>query len=181
MSIPRPPKKAKLVIGVFLKDKELLESLAKELTAEFGLVDIISQWFLFDYTSYYKPEMGSPLFRRIFVFKNLIEQISLSQIKIFTNEIEARYSENGKRNINIDPGYMLHERFVLATGKNYSHRIYIGNNIYADLTLIYHNGEFKTLPWTYPDYADEKMLSFLKNVRDKYVTDMRQYQSLEAG
>ncbi|MGB5155908.1 DUF4416 family protein [Desulfobacterium sp. N47] len=174
MSIPRPPKPAKLVIGVFLNDKNLLESLQNELIAEFGQVDIISQWFLFDYTSYYEPEMGSPLFRRMFAFNNLIELTSLSQIKIFTNEIEAKYSKSGKRIANIDPGYMLHEKFVLATGKNFAHRIYIGNNIYADLTLIYQNGEFQTLPWTYPDYADEKMLSFLKNVRDKYVADIKQ-------
>lgn len=173
MSIPRPPKQAKLVIGVFLKDKKLLEPLAKELIAEFGPVDIISQWFLFDYTSYYEPEMGSPLFRRMLVFKKHIEQTSLAQIKIFTNEVETRYSKSGKRDVNIDPGYMLHERFVLATGKNYTHRIYIGNGVYADLTLIYQKGEFKILPWTYPDYADKKMLSFLKNVRDKYVADMK--------
>ncbi|MBA3035899.1 MAG: DUF4416 family protein, partial [Desulfobacterium sp.] len=97
MSIPRPPKPAKLVIGAFLKDKELFESLAKELIAEFGPVDIISQWFLFDYTSYYEPEMGAPLFRRMLAFNRLIEQANLSQIKNFTNEIEVRYSKNGKR------------------------------------------------------------------------------------
>ncbi|MFH2044728.1 MAG: DUF4416 family protein [Pseudomonadota bacterium] len=176
MSIPRPPNPAKLVIGVFLNDKNLIELLENELIAEFGPVDIISQWFLFDYTSYYAHEMGSPLFRRMFVFKKLIKQASLSQIKNFTNELEARYSKNGKRTVNIDPGYMLHEKFVLATGKNFSHRIYIGNNIYADLTLIYQNGEFRTLPWTYPDYADEKMLTFLINVRDKYVADMKRGQ-----
>lgn len=174
MSIPRPPKPAKLVIGAFLKDKELFESLAKELIAEFGPVDIISPWFLFDYTSYYEPEMGSPLFRRMLAFNKLIEQVNLSQIKNFTNQIETRYSNNGKRIVNIDPGFMLHEKFVLATGKNFAHRIYIGNNIYADLTLIYQDGEFRTLPWTYPDYADERMLSFLKNVRDKYFADMKQ-------
>ncbi|MDQ1331574.1 MAG: hypothetical protein QG578_1842, partial [Thermodesulfobacteriota bacterium] len=102
-----------------------------------------------------------------------IEQQDLSQVKKFTNDIELRYSENGKRAVNIDPGYMLCERFVLATGKNYTHRIYIGNNIYADLTLIYQEGGFKKLPWTYPDYADRKMLIYLKNVRDKYIADLR--------
>ena len=173
MSIPQPPKPAKLVTGIFLNDKGLLEPLVKELIKRLGPVDIISRWFSFDYTSYYEPEMGSPLFRRMLAFKTLIEQTDLSQIKIFTNEIELRYSKNGKRAVNIDPGYMLYERFVLATGKNYTHRIYIGNNIYADLTLIYQEGGFKKLPWTYPDYADEKMLSYLKNVRDKYIADMR--------
>ena len=74
---------------------------------------------------------------------------------------------------NIDPGYVLHERFVLASGKNFSHRIYIGDGIYADLTLIYQNGNFQKLPWTYPDYADQAMLNFLDQVRSKYVLDVR--------
>ncbi len=173
MSTPGAPKPAKLVIGIILKQKGYIEQLADELAVRFGPVDIISQWFSFDYTDYYEYEMGSPLFRRVFAFKTLIEQQDLSQIKKFTNDIELRYSENGKRAVNIDPGYMLCERFVLATGKNYTHRIYIGNNIYADLTLIYQEGGFKKLPWTYPDYADKKMLSYLKNVRDKYITDLR--------
>jgi hypothetical protein len=173
MSTPGAPKPAKLVIGIILKQKGHIEQLADELAVRFGPVDIISQWFSFDYTDYYESEMGSPLFRRVFAFKTLIEQQDLSQIKKFTNDIELKYSENGKRAVNIDPGYMLCERFVLATGKNYTHRIYIGNNIYADLTLIYQEGGFKKLPWTYPDYADKKMLSYLKNVRDKYIADLR--------
>jgi len=173
MSTPRAPKPAKLVTGIILKEKGLIEQLADELEGRFGPVDIISRWFSFDYTSYYEPEMGSPLFRRMFSFKTLIEQQDLSQIKNYTNDVELRYSGDGKRAVNIDPGYMLCERFVLATGKNYTHRIYIGNNIYADLTLIYQEGGFKKLPWTYPDYADESILSYLKNVRDKYIADLK--------
>ena len=72
----------------------------------------------------------------------------------------------------MDPGYMLPERFVLASGKNFSHRIYIGLGIYADLTLIYQKGSFHKLPWTYPDYAAEAMLKFLDQVRRKYVLEM---------
>jgi hypothetical protein len=97
----------------------------------------------------------------------------LAQIKLATNELEQEYSSGGKRTVNIDPGYMLHERFVLATAKNYSHRIYIGRRIYADLTLIYKDGRFRALPWTYPDYADERMLTYLQQVRNKYVLDLR--------
>jgi hypothetical protein len=69
---------------------------------------------------------------------------------------------------------MLHERFVLATGKNYSHRIYIGKGIYADLTLIYTKGAFQKLPWTYPDYTDKNMLAYLEHVRNKYIADLKQ-------
>ena len=76
--------------------------------------------------------------------------------------------------VNLDPGYMLLERFVLASGKNFSHRIYIGRRIYADLTLIYTKGRFQTLPWTYPDYAEQNMLTYLEQVRKKYVADLKQ-------
>ena len=75
--------------------------------------------------------------------------------------------------VNLDPGYLLRERFVLATGKNYSHRIYIGQGIYADLTLIYTKGRFIKLPWTYPDYAQQNMLNYLERVRNKYVIDLK--------
>jgi len=173
MSVKRPPKPAKLVTGVFLKDRGLIETLINELAERLGPIDIISQWFTFDYTSYYESEMGAPLFRRMLAYKNLIEQMDLVRIKNITNDIELKYSKNGKRSANIDPGYMLCERFVLATGKNYTHRIYIGDGIYADLTLIYQKSGFKKLPWTYPDYYDEKMFSYLKNVREKYMIDLK--------
>ena len=91
-----------------------------------------------------------------------------------TNDLESKYSRDDRRRVNLDPGYLLRERFVLATGKNFSHRIYIGRRIYADLTLIFTKGVFQTLPWTYPDYADKKMLGYLEQVRSKYVSDLKQ-------
>jgi hypothetical protein len=97
----------------------------------------------------------------------------LAQIKVRTNQIEQHYGRDGKRSVNIDPGYLLQERFVLASGKNYSHRIYLSEGIYADLTLIYHQGRFQQLPWTYPDYADGPMLRVLERIRHKYVLDMK--------
>ena len=173
MSLPQPPKPAKLVIGLILKDKALLSSVASELTNRFGAIDMVSIWFPFDFTTYYAPEMGSPLFRRVLAFQALIQQNALVDIKLATNEIERAYSEGGKRRVNLDPGYLVHERFVLATGKNYSHRIYLDKGIYADLTLTYRRGAFEALPWTYPDYAHHHLMSFLERVRKKYVFDVK--------
>ena len=173
MSRPQRPEPAKLVAGVFLKDKSLISPVAKELTEAFGPMDMVSHWFSFDFTTYYEREMGTPLYRRMFVFESLIEQRALPKIKIFTNQLESKYSKNNKRTVNVDPGYMLRERFVLATGKNYSHRIYIGKRIYADLTLICTKGRFQALPWTYPDYSEENMLIYLEKVRSKYVADIK--------
>ena len=173
MSIPQAPKPAKLVIGLIMKDRSLFESLGVELSAGFGSVDMISSWMPFDYTSYYEPEMGTPLFRRLLTFKQLINQEELPEIKLATNRLEQSVAQNGRRRVNIDPGYLLYERFVLASGKNFSHRIYIGSGIYADLTLIYQRGGFKKLPWTYPDYADQPMLEFLARIRRKYAVDLK--------
>ncbi|MCK5507678.1 MAG: DUF4416 family protein [Desulfobacterales bacterium] len=173
MSIPQSPKPAKLVAGLFMKEKSLIAPVVTELVEKIGFIDMVSPWLPFNYTSYYEPEMGSPLFRRVLAFKSLIEQSSLPEIKIITNKIEKKYSKNGKRLINIDPGYMLQERFVLATGKNYAHRIYIGMRIYADLTLIYQKGSFRKLSWTYPDYTEKNMLTYLEMVRNKYANALR--------
>jgi len=174
MSQPQTPKPAKLVISLFMKEQGLILPVAKTLEEKFGPVDMASPWLPFNFTMYYDKEMGAPLFRKILVFKTLIDQDTLAEIKIFTNDLELEYSKNSKRMVNLDPGYMLQERFVLATGKNYSHRIYIGKYIYADLTLIYTKDEFQTLPWTYPDYAEKNMLTFLGKVRNKYVADLKQ-------
>lgn len=167
MSLPQPPDPAKLVIGLFTREKQQFKKAAHALAEEFGEIEMVSPWFAFDYTSYYEAEMGGPLFRRVIVFKTLIQQTALPDIKAITNAIELQYTRDHKRIMNIDPGYLLLERFVLATGKNYTHRIYIGKGFYADLTLIFQNGSFQPLPWTYPDYADPTMKAFLEKIRNR--------------
>lgn len=174
MSLPQPPKPAKLVIGLFTRKPELMAAVAADLMESFGSIDMISPLFPFDFTTYYEKEMGSPLFRRIFVFKSLIQQDDLADIKLKTNAIETLYSADGMRQVNIDPGYLLMERLVLATGKNFAHRIYIGKCIYADLTLIYQKNGYQPLPWTYPDYAHESIRHFLTLVRNKYMEDLKE-------
>ena len=152
----------------------MFDALAAELGSEFGSFDMVSPWMPFDYTSYYEQEMGAPLFRRLLAFKSLIEQLDLASVKLITNHLEDQYMRNGRRRVNIDPGYLSYERFVLASGKNFIHRIYIGQKIYADLTLIYQQGAYQKLPWTYPDYADRPITSFLAQARAKYAVDLKE-------
>ena len=151
-----------------MNSRSLGPRITHDLEQAFGPVDMDGPWMDFDYTDYYTAEMGKPIYRRMMVFRDLIAQSDLARIKLQTNEIELQYARDGKRSVNIDPGYLLYERFVLATGKNYSHRIYIGHGIYADLTLIYQQGAYRPLPWTYPDYADAAMGAFLMQVRRKF-------------
>lgn len=176
MSRPQSPKPAKLVIGLLLSDKQLFKQVAEDLQKKYGTLDMVSSWMDFEYTDYYSREMGKPLYRRMLVFVQLVEQMALAEIKLHTNTIERKYAAADQRRVNIDPGYLLYERFVLATGKNYSHRIYIGEGIYADLTLIFQKGAYQSLPWTYPDYQDAGMRAFLIQVRQKYSADIKQEQ-----
>ncbi|WP_022668168.1 DUF4416 family protein [Desulfospira joergensenii] len=173
MSIPKPPDPAKLVISVFMKDKAVLETLFERLEQIGGPVDMISKWLDFDFTDYYYREMGFPLFRRVIAFKELIGQDDLSRIKLSTNELEKENESGGRRQVNIDPGYLLSSRFILATGKDYSHRIYIGDQIYGDLTLMYTGQGFKPLEWTYPDYRSKQVTDFLEKIRNKYILDLK--------
>ena len=75
----------------------------------------------------------------------------------------------GIRVANIDPGYLEPSKLVLYSTKNFSHRIYVGNGIFAEVTLIYEHGDFKFLPWTYPDYMWRPNVDFLKSVRANIV------------
>ena len=173
MSLPRPPTPAKLIAGFFVRERSLAAEIADALQQRLGKVEAVSAWLDFDFTSYYEKEMGAPLYRRMLAFKPLIRQTELASIKRLTNEVENRYLCGEDRRVNIDPGYLLPERFVLASGKNFTHRIYIGKGIYADLTLIYQKGAFRQLPWTYPDYADKRMSAFLTLVRKRYMLESK--------
>jgi hypothetical protein len=173
MRVPKAPEPAKLIVGIFLKNKTLSVSVANALMDLFGPSDTVSSWFPFDLTTYYKDEMGAPLFRRMFSFQRMINRSTLSEIKHQTIELEQQHVHKGKRMVNIDPGYISREHVALATGKNFAHRIYIGGGIFADLTLIYSKGAFQKLPWTYPDYFRKSMTDYLKKVRQKYVNDLK--------
>lgn len=159
---------AKLVIGVLTEERGLLLHVASALVDRFGPVDMVSPWMPFSSTSYYKAEMGGPLFRRVFSFARPVSQDTLAEIKGLTNALEDDFSIQARRRVNIDPGLLLNARFLLATAKDHAHRVCIGKGIYADLTLVYRDGAFRPLPWTFPDYTEPLMIDFLTDVRRRY-------------
>ena len=99
-------------------------------------------------------------------------------VKTFTNKLEEFFSYEGNRTINIDPGYIAQEHLILATGKGYSHRPYLGSGVYADLTLKYVKDEYRTLEWTYPDYGKEEMRVLFKDLRNQYVNQLKKESSI---
>ena len=173
MSIPQQPAPAKLFVSVLSASPERIATVLAELAGRYKTLDFVSAVLAFDYTDYYEAEMGKGLVRRFAAFSDLISPDRLSEIKITTNMIEKKLSINEKRTVNIDPGLLSAERVVLATGKNYSHRIYLGGGIYADLTLIYKRGEFLPLEWTYPDYASSEIREMFMVLRGRYIEKVK--------
>jgi hypothetical protein len=173
VSAPKDADDVKLVASLFSPEEKILEEVIVELQAAYGAPDWLSPPLFFDRTRYYEKEMGWPLHRRFVSFKLLIRPEAIVDIKLQTNELEKRYLQEGRRKVNIDPGYVALERLVLATGKNYTHRIALSKGIYADLTLVFHQRGFQTLPWTYRDYADPVVIGYFNDIREHYKDQLR--------
>jgi len=168
---PREAEKVKLFASVFTSDPGISTEVLRRLNERFGPIDILSEPFAFASTGYYSREFGPGLKRRVCSFERLVAQDALAAIKIFTNGIEDTYlnpNGDGARRVNIDPGYVALPRFVLASCKGFSHRIYIGLGVYADLTLRYEGNGYQALPWTYPDYKQPRMLGLITRMRGLY-------------
>lgn len=161
------------MVALFAAEQEILARAARALEDRLGPIDYVSQPFRFDQTAYYEREMGGPLVKRFLSAERLMDPGDLALLKVFATNLEAGFSEAGRRKVNIDPGYISLERLVLATGKNYLHRIYLGRGVYADLALIYEKGGFQPLPWTYPDYASPEVRAVLSLMRERLLDQLR--------
>ena len=166
------PKPVKLFTGLLTGKPDILTGVESELEDEFGRIDLESQLMPFDFTDYYREEMGKGIKRKFVSFKDLVDPGELPHFKRLTNEMEVRFTGKSDldlaRPINIDPGYLGMSKVVLATTKNYSHRLYLKDGIYGEVTLQYRDGEFRPQDWTYPDYRTEEYLEFFEKVRDRY-------------
>ena len=156
----------KVLAGLLSREVALFETVILELEREWGPVDQQSELMEFNFTRYYKEELGNDLKRLFISFAGLVDPGRLPKMKLFTNHIEDKLSINGRRRVNIDPGYITPARLILATTKDHAHRVYLGRGIYGDLTLIYSQGRFNPLPWTYPDYRSEEYVAYFKRVRE---------------
>lgn len=172
MGAVRPPKKAVLFAGLLSSDEDLLRRTVHVLKKSFGPVLATSGLWPFDETDYYEAEMGADLQRQFVAFQETIDPGRLPEIKRQTNAIEARIAQDcalpeGFRPVNIDPGYVTLSKMVLATTKDYSHRLYLGQGIYAEVTLHFESQAWRPWPWTYPDYASGRYNEFFFALREE--------------
>jgi hypothetical protein len=172
MGKAREPQKVKIFIGLLIARLSLLPQVYQLLEEKLGTVDLSSQVLDFNYTNYYEAEMGTGLKRVFLGFSDLVTPDRLVDIKLFTNDLERTLSEGGKRLVNIDPGYLTAAKVVLATTKDYAHRLYLGSGIYGEVTLVFRQKQFQPLAWTYPDYRTEAYHEFFRQLRSKYMRQL---------
>ena len=167
------PLEVKLISGIIAGDVNSFDITQKALSKKFGAIDYKSPIYDFNLTDYYQKEMGPNLKRQFLSFYKLIDPVKLAKIKLIANRAEKRFSKEGKHLMNIDPGYVTASKLVLATTKNYSHRIYLKNGIYAEVTLRFKGGTFNPLDWTYPDYKTDGYLETFNRIRKIYLEQVK--------
>lgn len=158
----------KLVVGMISGRTPLFDAAQRELIAHLGPLDYESALMPWEFTDYYSKELGENLLRKFIAFERLIEPERLAEIKLFTNQLEDKFSEGGARRINLDPGYLDSAKVVLATTKNRNHRIYIGQGVFAEVTLHFRGKSFRAWEWTYPDYATPEYIAIFNQIRRLY-------------
>ena len=180
MAVIRNVIPVKFFLGLIYSQEVSKWDLERELQKRFGVIDRKSPVLDFSgFTDYYAPEMGPKLFRSWWSLYQLEEPGKLPELKHLSNQLEDDYlksSENSGRIVNIDPGYINEARVVLASCKDFSHRVYLGQNIYGEITLIYRGDGFKPVEWTYPDYQCPEALRYFQTLKDDYRKQLKEAQ-----
>jgi len=165
------PKPVLLLMAVFSPDSSAFDWVRRRAEAKWGALALESETFPFEtFTDYYAKTMGETLPKRLWAFERLIQPDRLPTIKRLTNDWEAEFksftTSSADRPLNIDPGYIDLGKLILASTKDHAHRIYLSDGIFAETTLIYTQKQWKSLPWTYPDYQSTGYQTFLTQCRE---------------
>ncbi len=175
------PKPAKLIISMISSDVYLFNFFKEALIKSFSKIDLESNIQPFNFTNYYEKEFGKDLKQKLFSFDSLIKPDYLPEIKKITNDLENDLIKKNiekdvslnSRKINLDPGYISLNKFILASTKNGPSRIYLNNGIYAEITLRFINKSFVPCEYTYSNYKTLEYINFLNTVRQRYKLQLR--------
>ena len=162
----KDPKPVKLIVGILAANYHCLHTAADALSDKLGKVDFTSEVWPFDKTDYYRDQTGPRILRQFVSIKRLIDPGKLAKVKHQTNKLEQKLAAKLglplTRPVNLDPGIIAPSKLILATTKNYSHRIYIGQKMYAEVTLIFDKGRWRPQAYTYPDYKQQCYFDFFE-------------------
>jgi hypothetical protein len=166
----------KLFVGVLVSNENLLGDVESQLSSSYGPVDHRSPVLPFTFTDYYRHETGDQMLRVFLSFELLIDGGQLPEIKRHTNVLEetlAASDKTVKRPVNLDPGYLEHSKVILASTKNFYHRMYLGRGIFGEVTMHFRNNGLEFFPWTYPDYQSEDYRKFFLELRSRYRAQLK--------
>ena len=176
--LSQPPKPVLPLVAVFSRHETALEWAVGRIEQGLGAIGLTSERFDFEQTNYYSQTMGESLWKQFFLLERLADPAMLADWKVMTNRWEQELAATGDfeetRPVNLDPGYVTEAKLVLATTKDRDHRIYLREGIYAEVTLYYNQGQWKSRPWTYPDYELPLCHEFLTQGRQRLREMMRQ-------
>jgi hypothetical protein len=144
------------------------------LEERFGRIDYRGPAHAFTVTDYYADEMGPDLHRMLVSFERLGSATGLVSAKLAAAAVEEELAESGSRRVNVDPGYMDYYKIVLASFKEGPQKIYLGGGVYADPVLMFHEGEYGPLPWTFPDFREGVYRDDLHAIRMLYKSARRE-------
>ncbi|MGB7296367.1 MAG: DUF4416 family protein [Candidatus Aminicenantales bacterium] len=176
MAEAKPFTPAKLIVGIISSEDRYFVEVEKALISLHGAVDLKSPVFPFNTTDYYDRQMGKNLSRLFLSFAPLIPPESLSEIKVRTNSLEEEMREAfaGKtRLVNLDPGILTRSALIMATAKDFAHRVPLRHGIYAHLELLFTKTAVRLLPWTYPDFRQEGYQNFFLEARRIYLDQLK--------
>jgi hypothetical protein len=173
MGTPTQPLGVKFFVAVMYKSSLHIEPILKRLDDRFGVRECEYGPIPFSWSEYYGSEMGDLLLKTYICYEKLADRSELPSIKLFTNSIEDELAVDGKRVVNIDPGYISRDKVVLATTKDFYHRIYLSDGIYAEVTLHYKRGQYRFFSWTYPDYRQREIYQLFEKSRASLVKELR--------
>lgn len=138
-----------------------------------------------EFSTYYDAEMGGEVWKYLVCGSELRPPEDLVRIKQRIEGIQEEFLTERDgcscRDVNIDPGYVNGWQVVLASVKNFAQRLYLGEGVYAETTLLFQKGRFQSLPWTYADYSSEPVLSFLRKAREEWARKAKVIQPEISG
>jgi hypothetical protein len=177
MAKPVPVEPVKLLAAVLWSDVDALAAALEDLRSRWGKIDVTGSDHPFDVTDYYEKEMGAGLLRRIVSFEGLVLPQILSEAKLVCNEIENKLAHGKARRVNLDIGYLDHNKIVLGSAKYAGQKIYLGAGIYADLVARYREGRYQPFEWTFPDFRDGRYDHDLAQIRRTYLSQLRAHRA----
>jgi len=163
----------KLIFGFIFQNESTFQKASPFIEKHFSKIDFESPAIPFTYTDYYLKEFGTDLKRKFISVEKLVNPADLYKIKIYSNKLEERLSQGSRRLINIDPGLLDLAKLILASTKDFSHRICLNKGIFAELTLFFKDKDYQALDWTYPDYRTEGYRAIFRQIRQIYAQQVK--------